>query len=269
MTDLEGLRFVITGAARGIGAATARLAARRGASVMVSDVDDGDGLRTVEAIRAAGGTAAYEHCDVSDPAQLQGLMEATADTFGGIDVLYNNAGITEHAFTSDTSLETMSVETFDRVYAINLRGPLLATKYALPHLRRSDRASVINCGSTRSFLGYPDNLAYGSTKGGVALLTKNLAVDLAPYGIRVNCCCPGGTMTTSMRNRLEHADDREELEWDLRSRSLLGRVGEAPEIAEVVCFLASDAASFVNGVVWLVDGGALSWRDTIDILGMR
>lgn len=266
--NIEGLRFLITGSARGIGAATARAAASRGASVMVSDVDDADGERTVEAIRAAGGTAAYQHCDVSDASQLQHLIDTTAETLGGIDVLYNNAGISERALTDEISLESMSPETFDRVYAINLRAPWLAAKYALPYLRQSDRASIINCGSTRSFLGYRNNLAYGSTKGGIALLTKNLAVDLAPYGIRVNCCCPGGTRTTSMSQRLDEAPDRAALEYELRRRTLVGRVGEAEDIAELVCFLASDEAGFVNGVVWLADGGALAWRDTIDVLGM-
>lgn len=266
--NVAGLRFVITGAARGIGAATARTAAARGASVMVADFDDEAGQQTVEEIRAAGGQAFYHHCDVSDPGQIQALMDASAQALSGIDVLYNNAGISENAVSDDISLSTMSVETFDRVYAINLRAPWLAAKYALPFLQRSERASIINCGSTRSFLGYPNNAAYGSTKGGIALLTKNLAVDMAPFGIRVNCCCPGGTRTTSMSRLIDNAADREALELELRSRVLAGRVGEAQEIAELVCFLASDEASFVNGVVWLVDGGALAWRDTIDTLGM-
>lgn len=235
---------------------------------MVSDVDDEEGRRTVEGIRAAGGDATYQHCDVAEPDQLQDLIEATADTFGGIDVLNNNAGITERAVSDDFQLETMTPETFDRVYAINLRAPWLAAKFATPHLRRSHRASIINCGSTRSFLGYANNLAYGSTKGGVALLTKNLAVDLAPDGIRVNCCCPGGTKTTDMARRLATAEDRESLERSLQRYPLVGRVGEAEEIANLVCFLASDEASFVNGVVWLIDGGALAWRHARTDVGM-
>lgn len=267
--NVEGLRFVITGSARGIGAATANAVAARGASVMVSDVDDDEGARTVESIRADGGAAAYQHCDVSDPGQIQQLIDAAADTFGGIDVLHNNAGISEGALSEDISVESMTSETFDRVYAVNLRAPWLAAKYAAPHLRKSGRASIINCGSTRSFLGYPNALAYGSTKGGVALLTKNLAVALAPDGIRVNCVCPGGTRTTGMTRQLDREENREALERKLRNRTLVGRVGEPEEVADLVCFLASDEARFVNGVVWLIDGGALAWRDTLDVLGMQ
>jgi NAD(P)-dependent dehydrogenase (short-subunit alcohol dehydrogenase family) len=269
VSGVEGLRFVITGSARGIGAATAETSAARGASVMVSDVDDDAGNETVARIRAAGGTAAYQHCDVSRPDEVRRLIDATAEAFGGIDVLHNNAGVSERSLSDRISLETMAVETFDRVYAINLRGPWLAAKYALPHLKASSRASIINSGSTRSFLGYPDNLGYGSTKGGVALLTKNLAVDLAPHGIRVNCYCPGGIRTTGMTRRLEDAEDRDALERGLRSLPLVGRVGESQEVADLVCYLASDEAGFVNGVVWLIDGGALAWRSTIDTLGME
>lgn len=236
---------------------------------MVSDVDDDAGEETVERIRAVGGSAAYQHCDVSEPDQVRRLIDATAEALGGIDVLHNNAGVSERSLTDQISLETMAVETFDRVYALNLRGPWLAAKYALPHLKASPRASIINAGSTRSFLGYPDNLAYGSTKGGIALLTKNLAVDLAPHRIRVNCYCPGGVRTTSMTKRLEDAQDRGALEGQLRSLPLVGRVGESQDIAELVCYLASDEAGFVNGVVWLIDGGALAWRSTIDTLGME
>lgn len=266
---LDGLRFVITGSARGIGAATARRAAELGARVMVSDVDDDEGKRTAEAIRASGGEAAYQHCDVSDIEQARQLIEATADTFGGLDVLYNNAGISEHALTGETSLESMTPEVFDRIYQINLRGPWITAKYAAPHLRRSPRASIINCGSTRSVLGYPNNLGYGSTKGGVALLTKNLAVELAADNVRVNCVCPGGTRTTTMSKQLSEASDRDALERRLRSRTLVGRVGEPHEVAELVCFLASDEAAFVNGVTWLIDGGALAWRDTRELIGIE
>lgn len=266
--NVAGLRFVITGSARGIGAATARTAAARGAAVLVSDVDDEAGEVTAQAIRDAGGRAVYRHCDVTSDDEVAALMEAAARELGGIDVLHNNAGVHESQLGGEVTMETMSPATFDRVLAINLRAPWLCTKEALPYLKRSERASVINAGSTGSWLGYPNNAAYGSSKGGIALLTKNLAVELAPYGIRVNCYCPAATRTQMVDAYLEAADDEGALMKALTATHLVNRLGEPQDVANLVCFLASDEAAFVNGVVWLVDGGSLAWRGTVDVLGM-
>ncbi|MEQ8802994.1 MAG: SDR family NAD(P)-dependent oxidoreductase, partial [Haliea sp.] len=185
------MNFVITGAGAGIGAGTARLAASHGARVMLSDTNDGNGEAVAESIRAAGGTAFYQHCDVSDEAQVQALMQAAAEQLGGIDVLHNNAGIHESILGGGLSLEHMSRATFDKVMAVNVTGVWLCAKYALPWLRQSEQASIINAGSTSSIAGYPNCVAYGSSKGAVMQMTKMLAVDLAADGIRVNCYCPG------------------------------------------------------------------------------
>lgn len=266
--NVEGLRFVITGASAGIGAGTARLAASRGAKVVVSDLNDEAGEALVNEIKAAGGEAVYQHCDVTSEQQVQDLMTAAADAFGGIDILHNNAGIHESMISDALSLETMSLDTFEKVISVNLVGVFLCAKYALPHLKHSASASIINAGSTSSIAGYPNCMAYGSTKGAVMQLTKNLAVDLAPHGIRSNCYCPGSIHTQMVDKFLEAAPDPSAMLNTMTMTHLIPRMGAPKDVAELVCFLASEQSQFVNGVVWLIDGGSLAWRGTLDILGM-
>lgn len=265
---VEGLRFVITGAAAGIGAATARLAASRGARVMLSDVDDASGERVAAEIRETGGVAAYHHCDVTDLAECEALMAAAARELGGIDVLHNNAGIHETAISGDVTLETMSVDTFRRVLDINALGPWLCAKAALPYLKQSANASIVNAASTGSWVGYPNNAAYGTSKGGIHLQTKNLAVDLAPYGIRVNCYSPTAIATEMTTQWLESQADPKAFEKQLISTSLIPRLGKPVEVAELVCFLAGEESAFINGACIVIDGGSLAWRGTVDQIGM-
>jgi NAD(P)-dependent dehydrogenase (short-subunit alcohol dehydrogenase family) len=265
---VAGLRFVITGAAKGIGAETARVATGRGARVLLSDVDDAAGQATAAAIRADGGDAHYVHCDVTDEQEIRRLMERAADALGGIDVLHNNAGTHESMIGSEITLDSMSKRTFERILGINLVGPFLCAKYAVPYLRRSANASIINAGSTASFLGFPQNLAYGASKGGVAMLTKNLAVDLAPDRIRVNAYCPAAIETTMVTKFVEASPEPEALKNMMIRSHLVPRLGIPRDVANLVCFLASPEASFVNGVLWLLDGGSLAWRGTTDVLGM-
>jgi NAD(P)-dependent dehydrogenase (short-subunit alcohol dehydrogenase family) len=267
--SISGLSFVVTGAGNGIGAGTATLAAQRGARVTVSDVSDEAGQQVVADIRQAGGEAIYQHCDVTDELQVQELMTVAAATYGGIDILHNNAGVHESMLTKDLSLEDMSRDTFDRVLAINLVGPWLCAKYALPHLKCSHQASIINAGSTSSVTGYPNCLAYGASKGGVVQLTKALAVDLAPHNIRVNCYCPGSIRTQMVDDFLAAAPDPEAMLGTMTHTHLIPRMGQPLDVAELVCFLASEQSSFVNGVAWLIDGGSLAWRGTLDALGMQ
>ena len=183
------------------------------------------------------------------------------------------------------TFETMPVEVFDRVLAVNLRGAFLCAQKAVPHLKTSKRGpSIVNAGSTASFVGYPYGLAYGSSKGAMTLLTKNLAVALARYGIRVNCYCPASVDTGMVRDvsasigsfmagngnggsPTRAATSTNPNDAQLAAH-LVRRIGDPVDIAELVCFLASDAASFVNGAVWLIDGGVLAWRDTAEALGI-
>lgn len=266
---VEDLRIIITGGAVGIGAGTAKLAASRGAKVIVSDMNDEPGLKLVEEIVSAGGEAAYHHCDVTDEAQVQALMTAAADKYGGIDVLHNNAGIHESMLSEALSLDSMSLETFEKVMSVNVSGAWLCAKYALPYLRDSNQASIINAGSTSSLSGYPQCQAYGASKGAVMQLTKMLAVDLAPDSIRVNCYCPGSIHTQIVDKFLAAAPNPEAMLNTMTMTHLIPRMGQPVDVAELVCFLASPESQFVNGAVWTIDGGSLAWRGTLDVLGME
>ena len=266
---VEGLKILITGGAVGIGAGTARLAASRGACVTVSDVNDEAGEALVEEIRAADGKAIYCHADVTDDKAVSDLMFRAAAAFGGIDVLHNNAGIHESMLTKELTLETMTRDIFERVMNTNVTGVWLCAKHALPYLRESRSASIINAGSTSSISGYPQCQAYGASKGAVMQLTKMLAVDLAPDGIRVNCYCPGSIHTQIVDKFLEAAPDPELMLNTMTLTHLIPRMGKPVDVAEIVCFLASPESSFVNGAVWTIDGGSLAWRGTNDMLGME
>jgi NAD(P)-dependent dehydrogenase (short-subunit alcohol dehydrogenase family) len=274
---VSGKTFVITGAATGIGLATARLAATRGANVVLSDIAIDEGEHAAASIRERGGQAAFVRCDVTSPEDVSALMSTAADTFGGIDVLHNNAGVHESMVSDKFSFESMPVEVFDKVMAVNVRGAFLCSQLALPYLKASTRGpNIVNAGSTASFAGYPFGLAYGTSKGAIAMFTRNLAVSLAPHGIRVNCYAPASVDTNMVRDvsasigaHMAGKDAPSNPNAAQLGAHLVRRIGHPDDVAELVCFLASDAASFVDGVVWLIDGGVMAWRDTVETLGMQ
>jgi NAD(P)-dependent dehydrogenase (short-subunit alcohol dehydrogenase family) len=263
---LEGLTFVITGGGRGLGRAAAEMAARRGASVVVSDTNAEAAEATAAGIVAAGGQAASVPCDVTDEPQVAALMAAAAERFGGIDVLVNNAGVIDWALADDTSLEGFGRDDFSRVLEIGVTGPWLCAKHALPHLRESEHACILNAGSMASFVGWAGINAYCAAKGAILLLTRSLAAELAPAGVRVNCYCPGNVRTPMMDTVFESAEDPDEWTAQLLSTHLVRRFGEPDDIAELMCFLASPAASYITGQSFVADGGTLAWRGTADQL---
>ncbi|MDO8209564.1 SDR family NAD(P)-dependent oxidoreductase [Conexibacter sp. CPCC 206217] len=258
--SLEERVCVVTGAGSGIGRANALGMAARGGWVVVSDVDLDAARETVAQIAAAGGSAEAVRCDVTDGASVQALMETTVELFGGLHVLNANAGVHEADVADVTTIEQMPEETWDRICDVNLKGVFLCMKHAIPHLRAAGGGAIVNAGSTSSFVGYPMAPAYCATKGGVMQLTKVAAIELAPYGIRANCYCPGSIDTPLMAGYLDAADDRAEAEWAAAGSHLVPRLGRPEEIANLVCFLASDEASFVTGAAYLADGGSLAWR---------
>jgi NAD(P)-dependent dehydrogenase (short-subunit alcohol dehydrogenase family) len=197
-------------------------------------------------------------------------MSATADAFGGIDMLHNNAGIHETGIVAadKATLADMPIEAFRKVVEVNAIAPWVCSKYALPHLKKSDNGSIINAASTGSQSAYPNNSAYGTSKGGIRLQTQNLAVDLAPFGIRVNCYGPTAIATNMVTDFIKQSPDPEAFEKSLISTSLIPRLGKPEEVAELVCFLASPESAFINGTYILIDGGSLAWRGTVDALGM-
>jgi NAD(P)-dependent dehydrogenase (short-subunit alcohol dehydrogenase family) len=260
-TVLDDKICLVTGSAGGIGRATAiEMARQHAGAVMVCDLDDEGGSETVELVKAAGADADYIHCDMSQADEIEALVEGTVQRFGGLDVLHNNAGVHESDFTVELSVENLPLEVFDRVHAINLRGPWLAMKHAAPHLRRSMRgAAIVNAGSTGGVTGYPAMNAYGASKGGLIQLTRCVAVDLAP-DVRVNCYCPASVDTQMIRKFVDAAEDKEAIRRTMVATHLIPRVGQPEEVAKLVCYLASEDAAWITGHAFPIDGGCLAWR---------
>lgn len=179
MLQLQDKVCVVTGSGSGIGRATAAEMARRGARVVVSDLNDAAGEETAEAIRSGGGEATYVHADVTSADDITALMRTAVDAFGRLDVLHNNAGVHETDFTADTLTDTLPEDVWDRVMAINLKAVWRCAVAAIPHLRAAGGGAIVNAGSTASYLGYPMSAAYTSTKAAILGLTKCMAVDFA------------------------------------------------------------------------------------------
>ena len=240
---------VITGAGSGIGRESALLFAREGARVVVADVNDDAGQAVVEELRAAGGEAVYVRADVSKGAEAEGMVRAAEESFGRLDVLFNNAGIS-HA--KDDDAVATEEEVWDLTMNINLKGVFLGCKYGIPALRRAGGGSIINTASFVAILGAATpQLAYTASKGGVLAMTRELATIHARENIRVNALCPGPLRTPLLMQYLDTEEKRQRRLVHIP----MGRFGEAHEIAKAALFLASDESSFTTGATFLVDGG--------------
>lgn len=258
---LDGKVCIVTGAGSGMGRACAIEMAAQGGRVVVTDVNDGAARETLAAIDTAGGEADMFVCNLRRPAEIKGLIDFAVGRFGGVDVLHNNAAVHETDLTERTSIEDLPDDVWDMVYEINLKAIWLAIKYAVPHLKASKRGPVIvNVASTGSFVSYPQAGAYCATKGGVLMLTKAAAVDLAKYGIRCNCYCPGAIDTPMVQKYFDAAPDKDAIMSVLTGAHLIPRLGRPDEIAKLACFLASDDSSFITGAAYVIDGGTLAWR---------
>lgn len=237
---------LVTGAASGIAQAVAIRFAAEGAAVMAADTDEKNGLETVARIRAAGGRAEFIGLDVASSDQVKQAVQQTIDTLGGLHILFNGAGILAYG----TAVET-SEQIWNRVMAVNLTGTFLCSKACLPHLIAQGWGSVINVASTTgAHDACAQAVAYVSSKGGVTLLTRAMAIDHAKQGVRVNAICPGPTDTPMLRKAL----NPEQLEAFAKTFPM-GRLGRPEELTGAAVFLASDDASFVTGAMLYVDGG--------------
>ncbi len=246
---LDKKACIITGGGSGIGERAARLFASEGGHVLVADRDRTNAERVAAAIEADGGRALAFGGDVSRSADCQQMIQACEAAFGGLSVLFNNAGIFPAA---DGTPEETSVEVWDEVINVNLKGVFLGCKFGIPALRRSGGGSIINTASFVALLGSAAaQIAYTASKGGVLALTREVATIHAREGIRANALCPGPVDTPLLRELL--ADPA------ARARRMvhipLGRLAQAEEIAQAALFLASDASSYVNGATFTVDGG--------------
>jgi len=246
---------VVTGSARGIGRAIAIRLAEEGAKVVVADVRSEMAEEAVATIREAGGVALAVACDVRESAQVRALMDAAVSEYGRIDALVSNAGIPS---TGNMAHET-NEDDWDRVIAVNLRGVFLCAKYAIPHLEQSGRGAIVNIASTFGMVGAPQSPAYAASKGGVIALTRQLAVDYGPRGIRVNAVSPGYIDNDMDARRSKMTPEDWEVHYAARERAAglqpLGRQAQTSEIGAAVAFLVSDDASFMTGVTVPVDGG--------------
>jgi NAD(P)-dependent dehydrogenase (short-subunit alcohol dehydrogenase family) len=251
MGALVGKRWLITGAASGIGRATASLFAQEGAFVLLADLAAEAGRDVVAEISARGGQAIFAACDVTRASDCARAVSTALKAFRGLDGLVNCAGIVVRR-----SVEDLEEADWDRVMAVNAKSVYMMSKYALPVM--GSGASIINLGSGWGLVGGPRAAAYCASKGAVVLLTKAMAIDLGPRGIRVNCLCPGDTDTPMLR---QEARQLGMIEADFLSQSArrpLGKIGTPEEIAQAALFLASDASSYMTGSVLLVDGGGLA-----------
>ena len=250
---LEGKVAIVTGAAMGMGEATARVFAAAGARVLVGDIDSELGRATVERIEQEGGSASFCRVDVSRAADTRAMVQAAVERYGRLDCAVNNAAV-----TPDTHpIAELDEQEWDRVLAVDLKGVALCLKYEVAQmLEQGDGGSIVNIGSVSSHRPQPNNAAYVAAKHGVIGLTKVASLESAPQGIRVNTVCPGAIDTPMIRGALETAG-MTEAEF-APVLSLFGRFGRPEEVAQASLWLCSDASSYVTGSVLAVDAGYTS-----------
>ncbi|HEV7909328.1 MAG TPA: 3-oxoacyl-ACP reductase [Pseudonocardiaceae bacterium] len=242
---LDGRVAVVTGGGSGIGLASVRRLAAEGAKVVVADVDDTTGKAAADEVNGL-----FVKVDVTDEAEVEGLFQTTVDTYGSVDVAFNNAGISP---PDDDSILTTGVEAWNRVQQVNLTSVYLCCKYVLPHMQRQGKGSVINTASFVATMGAATSqISYTASKGGVLAMSRELGVQFAREGIRVNALSPGPVNTPLLEELF--AKDRERAARRL-VHVPMGRFAEPEEIAAAVAFLASDDSSFITASNFLVDGG--------------
>lgn len=242
---------IVTGGGGGIGRASAVRFAKEGARVAVADIDPIIGEETVNLIKKEGGEAIFVQTDVAEPEQIKQLIQITSNTFDGLHIMFNNAGIGN----SEVRSVDLSEDEWDRVVDINLKGVFLGIKYAVPEISKSGGGAIINTSSLLGLKGQKYMSAYNASKAGVVVLTQNAALEYGKHNIRVNAIAPGVIDTKIIEGWRQN-----ERKWPIISRAnALGRIGTPDEVANAVLFLASEEASFITGTTVSVDGGGLTF----------
>ncbi len=247
--DFKDKIVLITGGTSGIGLAAARLFLASGAKTALVGRNKTKGEAVVKELCKSGSCAAFIQGDISDPSCCEAIVRQTVDKFGRLNIVVNSAGI-----YLEKAIAEVTPEDYDKVMDINIKGTFFIAKYAVPELKKTG-GNIVNVSSDAGLNGNILCTAYCASKGAVTTFTKALALELAPYGVRVNCVCPGDIRTPMLDRQLALYEDPENRLKEMASLYPLGRIGTAGEAAHVICFLASDAASFVTGAAWTVDGG--------------
>jgi len=253
MTAIQGRRALVTGAASGMGKATARLLAAEGARVVLADIEAEAAGTVAEAIRSGGGEAVAVGCDVAASEDVKRAVDAAVESFGGLDIVVNCAGIIRRASVVETTEEE-----WDRVMAVNIGSVFLTGKHAVPVMAASGGGSIVNISSGWGLRGGPDAASYCASKGAVVNLTRAMAIDHGPQGIRVNCVCPGDTDTPMLRSEALQLGLDEAAFLEESAERPLNRLGTGEDIARAVLYFASDDAAWVTGSILVVDGGGLA-----------
>lgn len=249
MSKLAGRVAIVTGAASGIGEATAVLFADEGASVVVADNDEVRGKQVAGAIHDRGAQAIFVRTDVSKPDDVRAMVRVATETYGHLDVMFNNAGVEGEM---NTPTADCTLENWHRVIEINLTGVFLGMKYAIPEMLKSGGGSIINTASVAGLVGFAGSPAYCASKGGIVQLTKCAAIEYATQGIRVNVICPGVVWTPMVERATGGSAETEEA---FKALEPVGRFGTPEEIARMALFLACDDSAFCTGAPFIVDGG--------------
>lgn len=240
---------VVTGGGSGIGRVTSRLFAEEGASVVVADVSEDNGAKTVSAIEEHGGRALFVRADVTKEEDVKALFDRAEETYGKVSIAFNNAGRMFHSPIAD-----LEMSDYQSVFALNVTGVILGCKYAVPAMRRNGGGSIINTSSAAGLIGVPNGSIYCASKGAVIAFTRALAAEVVTERIRVNCICPGLIDTEFYNPRYDAGEDPVEFRRKTGARAPIGRMGRPEEIAYAVIYLASPEASYCTGSNMVVDG---------------
>lgn len=251
---LEDKVAVVTGAGAGIGEAIARRFAVEGASVLVADIDAAGAESVAEAIRGGGGDAQAVACDVSREPDVRAMVDAAGERWSRLDILVNNAASFVHKRVEDATADDWKT-----VLGVNVIGTSFCCKYAVAKMKEQGGGAIVNIASINGLVAMPEWMTYNASKAAIVEMSKSMAMDLAPFDIRVNCVCPGMTMTPSLRRAIDEIGEEEEVKQaHLIPNVLIKRWGRPEEIAAGVLYLASDEASYVTGATLVIDGGFIA-----------